>query len=170
MATRHVRVGDITAHALLSLDTSDRALADAIAEVGRADAIVFATPIYKASYSGLLKVFLDALPQFALAGKAVLPLATGGSLAHALALDYALRPVLQSMGARNIVQSYFLHESQVELCGADLSIKGDALPTLGEAIHHLRCAALADPGDELLGHPRPRRSAARAWHLETSAS
>src|SRR5256885_12419558 len=41
--------------------------------------VVVATPIYKASYSGVLKSFLDLLPQFGLAGKVVLPLATGGT-------------------------------------------------------------------------------------------
>ena len=48
-----------------------------------------ATPIYKASYSGLLKLFLDALSPDALRGKTVLPLATAGNSAHLLALDYA---------------------------------------------------------------------------------
>ncbi|GAA2254092.1 hypothetical protein GCM10010430_42290 [Kitasatospora cystarginea] len=52
------------------------------------------------AYSGLLKTLLDVLPQYALAGKTVLPLATGGSTAHVLAVDYALRPVLASMGGR----------------------------------------------------------------------
>ncbi|WP_437719533.1 NAD(P)H-dependent oxidoreductase [Sorangium sp. So ce448] len=47
--------------------------------------VVIATPIYKASYTGALKAFLDLLPQFGLAGKAALPLATGGTLAHVLA-------------------------------------------------------------------------------------
>lgn len=59
-----------------------------------------AIPIYKAAYSGLLKTFLDLLPQHAFAGKPVLPLATGGSPAHVLALDYALRPVLTALGAQ----------------------------------------------------------------------
>jgi NADPH-dependent FMN reductase len=44
--------------------------------------LIIATPIFKASYSGLLKVFLDLLPQFVLAGKAILPIATGGSVHH----------------------------------------------------------------------------------------
>ena len=56
--------------------------------------VIVATPIYKAAYSGLLKVFLDLLPAEALRGKTVLPLASGGSVAHLLALDYALKPVL----------------------------------------------------------------------------
>ncbi|GHF05778.1 hypothetical protein GCM10014715_72370 [Streptomyces spiralis] len=37
----------------------------------------------------------------------MLPLATGGSQAHVLAIDYALRPVLSSMGASHIVPGWF---------------------------------------------------------------
>lgn len=51
-------------------------------------AMVFATPIYKAAYSSVLTAFFDILPQHALAGKSVLPLATGGSAHHMLAVDY----------------------------------------------------------------------------------
>ncbi len=62
--------------------------------------MVIGTPVYKAAYSGLLKSLLDLLPQYALAGKTVLPLATGGSTAHVLAIDYALRPVLAPWALR----------------------------------------------------------------------
>lgn len=75
--------------------------------------MVVATPVYKAAYSGVLKVFLDLLPQTALKGKTVLPLATGGSPHHMLALDYALRPVLQSLGAKNILPGIYATDSQV---------------------------------------------------------
>ena len=61
--------------------------------------MVVSTPVYKAAYSGVLKVFLDLLPQFGLAGKVVLPLVTGGTASHVLAIDYALRPVLLALGA-----------------------------------------------------------------------
>jgi hypothetical protein len=75
--------------------------------------------VYKASYSGLVKVFLDLLPQAGPAGKTVLPLVTGGSLAHMLAMDYALRPVLSALGARHVVPGAFLLDSAIERLGAD---------------------------------------------------
>jgi len=81
--------------------------------VRQADAVVVATPVYKAAYSGLLKAFLDLLPQDGLAGKLVLPLATGGSQSHMLALDYALRPVLASMAARSILPSIYATSDQL---------------------------------------------------------
>lgn len=87
--------------------------------VERAQGLVIATPVYKAAYSGVLKTFLDLLPQFALAGKTVMPLATGGSLAHVLSIDYALRPVLASMGARHVVNGFFFIDKQLERVDPD---------------------------------------------------
>ncbi|MET0264291.1 MAG: NADPH-dependent FMN reductase [Duganella sp.] len=108
-----VQVRELPAHALLNAETSDLAIKRALAAVAEAEAIVIATPIYKASYTGLLKAFLDLLPQDGLAGKAVLPLATGGSQSHMLALDYALRPVLHALDARHVLTSIYATSSQL---------------------------------------------------------
>lgn len=102
-------VRTLPAAELLRAEVNHPRLADAAEQFARADAVVLATPVYKAGYSGLLKSFLDVLPQFALEGKVVLPLATGGSLAHVLALDYGLRPVLMSMKPRAVSESFFVH-------------------------------------------------------------
>lgn len=110
-AQLHVR--DLPARALLLADYDDAAIARAVRAVADADAIVVATPIYKASYTGLLKAFLDLLPQDGLAGKLVLPLATGGGHAHTLALDYALRPVLHALGARQVFTSIYANAQQL---------------------------------------------------------
>lgn len=106
-------IRDLPAQSLLHADWNNATLAQAIAAVDRADALVIATPVYKAAYSGLLKAFLDLLPQYGLRDKAVLPLATGGSPNHMLALDYALRPVLQSMGPRLVLPSVYAVDSQI---------------------------------------------------------
>jgi FMN reductase len=154
---RHIRLRDLPAEALLRADASDPQIAEAVAAVEQASGIVIATPIYKAAYSGLLKVFLDLLPQFALAGKIVLPCATGGSLAHVLALDYGLRPVLQSMGARHIVQSQFVLEPHLKIEGDSVSVDDVTGATLREAIYHFRSALGHAPPHDQLGHPRPER-------------
>lgn len=109
-----VEVRDLPAAALLALESGEPAIARALAQLRQADAVVVATPVYKAAYSGLLKAFLDLLPQDALAGKLVLPLATGGSQSHMLALDYALRPVLASMSARFILPSIYATSEQIK--------------------------------------------------------
>ncbi|MGZ3437888.1 MAG: NADPH-dependent FMN reductase [Polyangia bacterium] len=106
VATIDVRT--LPAEDLLHARAESEGLRSALASVERADGVIIATPIYKAAYTGLLKAFLDLLPQLALTGKAVLPLATGGTLAHVLAVDYGLRPVLQSLGALHVSQGLFI--------------------------------------------------------------
>ena len=81
------------------LDWSSAEVAALVDEVGKADLVVVASPTYKGTYTGLLKLFLD---RFAggtgLTGLAV-PLLLGGSPAHTLAPELTLRPVLTELGA-----------------------------------------------------------------------
>jgi len=108
-----LQIRDLSPQALLLADVGHRTISQAVDLVARARVLVVATPVYKAAYSGVLKVFLDLLPQTALKGKTVLPLATGGSPHHMLALDYALRPVLQSLGAKHILPGIYATDAQV---------------------------------------------------------
>ncbi|MEU4659720.1 NADPH-dependent FMN reductase [Streptomyces sp. NPDC023723] len=126
-------VRTLPADALLGADFGHPAIVEATALFERADGVVIGTPVYKAAYSGLLKSLLDLLPQYALAGKTVLPLATGGSTAHVLAIDYALRPVLSSMGATHIVPGWFTLDRSI-LVGEDgaLTVAPDAAGALAE--------------------------------------
>ncbi|MEW2624771.1 NADPH-dependent FMN reductase [Streptomyces sp. NPDC048106] len=101
-------VRTLSADALLGTDPAHPELTRVAELFELAEGVVIASPVYKAAYAGLLKCLLDRLPQHALAGKTVLPLATGGSTAHVLAIDYALRPVLSSMGAFHVVQGWFV--------------------------------------------------------------
>lgn len=82
-------------------------------QLADADGLIVATPVYKASFSGALKTLLDLLPERALEGKVVLPLATGGTVAHLLAVDYALKPVLNALKAQEILHGVFADDSQV---------------------------------------------------------
>ena len=72
---------------------------NALGSVSRATIIVASTPVYRATYSGLLKVFFDLLPVDGLVGKTAIPIATGGSSAHQLVIDHGLRPLFASVGA-----------------------------------------------------------------------
>ena len=108
-----LQIRNLSPQALLLADLGHPSIASAVRSVAQADVLVVATPVYKAAYSGVLKVFLDLLPQDAFKGKTVLPLATGGSPNHMLALDYALRPVLQSLGARHILSGIYATDAQV---------------------------------------------------------
>ncbi|GAA2260275.1 hypothetical protein GCM10010415_23070 [Streptomyces atrovirens] len=115
---RHLAVRDLPADALLHGDAGHPRLTATAELLAAADGVVVATPVYKASYSGLLKTFLDVLPRRGLVGKAVLPLATGHMASHGTLLHEALRPVLRSMGAAAVVPGCFLTEQAARSLGA----------------------------------------------------
>ena len=136
LAVERLRIRDLSPQALLLADVAHRSVSQAIDQVDRARAIVVGTPVYKAAYSGFLKVFLDLLPQSALKGKLVLPLATGGSPHHMLALDYALRPVLQSLGAKHILPGIYATDSQVTLSPeGSYDVHSDVAVRLDDAVN-----------------------------------
>jgi FMN reductase len=108
-----IEARELDPQALLAADCGEPGIARLLHLVAQAEVLVVATPVYKAAYSGLLKAVLDLLPQDGLAGKLVLPLATGGSQSHMLALDYALRPVLASMAPRSILPSIYATSDQL---------------------------------------------------------
>src|SRR5450830_476906 len=133
-----VLVRDLTPRALLLADVSESSIAAAAEQVAQASVVVVATPVYKAAYSGVLKVFLDLLPQTALQGKTVLPLATGGSPHHMLALDYALRPVLQSLAAKHIMSGIYATDAQVAVNDSGAyQVNAEIAQRLDEAVNTL---------------------------------
>jgi FMN reductase len=74
---------------------------------------VIATPTYKASFTGLLKLFLDVLPAGSLASTVVVPLTVSGGPAHRHLADLQLRPVLSELGAVVPVPSLLIEESEL---------------------------------------------------------
>lgn len=76
----------------------DPAVDDSVAAASAAGVLVLATPVYRATYSGALKAFLDRFPADALARTAVVLAATAASPAHFLALDTGGRAVVASLG------------------------------------------------------------------------
>lgn len=147
----HVRLRELPAEPLLAADTTHPAVAEVTNSLEAASGVVLATPTYKAAYSGLLKVFLDLLPQFGLAGKAVLPLATGGSIAHVLSLDYALRPVVHSLGPRHVVQSFFLLNEHLTVDGDTLDVHEDSAGALQDVLEQFEKALAGIPHATVLG-------------------
>lgn len=141
-------VRTLPAEALLGADFGHPAIVEATELFRQADGVVVGTPVYKAAYSGLLKSLLDLLPQYALTGKTVLPLATGGSTAHVLAIDYALRPVLSSMGAAHITQGWFVLDKEISTADdGSVTVAPGAREALGQVVDQF---ALALGGAPLL--------------------
>ncbi|NAZ75048.1 NADPH-dependent oxidoreductase [Kineococcus sp. T13] len=91
----------------------------AVEQVASADLLVVASPTYKATYTGLLKLFLD---QFAggegMRGVVAVPLMLGAGPAHALAPELLLKPVLAELGAACPAPGLYLLDAQVQAQGA----------------------------------------------------
>ena len=90
------------------LDWSDPEVDAAVGAVCGLDLVVFASPTYKASYTGMLKVFLDRFPANALDGVVAVPLMLGAGPGHALAPEVFLRPVLAELGASLPAKALYL--------------------------------------------------------------
>jgi FMN reductase len=108
-----VHVRDLPPEDLIYTRFGSPAIVEANRIVAEADAVVVASPIYKATYTGVLKTFLDLIPQKGLDGKVVLPIAIGGTIAHLLAIDHQFKPVLSALGAHHILPGAFVLDTQV---------------------------------------------------------
>jgi FMN reductase len=108
-----VNVRDLPPEDLLCTRFDSPAIVEANRIVSEADAVIVASPIYKASYTGVLKTFLDLISQKGLEGKIVLPIAIGGTITHLLAIDHAFKPVLSALGAHHILTGAFVLDTQV---------------------------------------------------------
>lgn len=83
----------------------------AIEDVKRVDVLVVASPTYKATYTGLLKAFLDRFGAGSLRGVTAVPLLVAASDRHALAVEVHLKPVLAELGLSVPGPGLFLNES-----------------------------------------------------------
>ncbi|MEZ5408313.1 MAG: NAD(P)H-dependent oxidoreductase [Acidimicrobiales bacterium] len=90
------------------------AVAELTAKVAAADVIVATSPTFKATYSGLLKAFLDNYGNDALAGCRAVPVMLGAAPQHALAPEVHLRPLLVELGASVPTRGLYVLESQVD--------------------------------------------------------
>ena len=107
-------VHELPATDLITANFASEDIQRANQQVAEAEIVVILTPIYKASFTGILKTYLDLLPQKALEGKIIVPLAVGGSFGHLLAIEYALKPVLSVLGATEILNTVYIIDQQIE--------------------------------------------------------
>jgi FMN reductase len=133
---------ELPADALLGR-VQNQAVDDAVAAASSAGVLVLATPVYRATYNGALKAFLDRFPTDALARTAVVLVATAASPTHFLALDTSGRAVVASLGGWTV-------PTVVYAIGADFTAEGpgpSVLENLSTALGQARSLAAAlDPG------------------------
>ena len=104
-------VVDLTTLGPKLLDWHDPEVTDLVAKVGAADLVIVASPTYKATYTGLLKLFLDRFATDGIRGLAV-PFMLGAGPGHALAPELTLRPVLTEIGATVPVRGLYVRDSR----------------------------------------------------------
>ncbi|GAA2118547.1 NADPH-dependent FMN reductase [Actinomadura napierensis] len=116
----------------------------ALEQVVAADVLVVASPTYKATYTGLLKVFLDRLPGGALASTVALPLLVMGDPKHSLAVEVHLRPLLVELGATVPTPGLAFLESQVPDAAGVLGAWADLVaPQVSAALAQRKAAGVA---------------------------
>ncbi|PAU63877.1 NAD(P)H-dependent FMN reductase [Pseudomonas sp. PIC25] len=164
--TSLLRVRDFSAEDLLHARFDSPAVQYLQTLIASADGLVVSTPVYKASFAGALKVLLDLLPERALAHKVVLPLASAGSQAHLLAVDYALKPVLAALKAQELLAGVFATDGQITYPdgGLPASFDEELGTRLDEATEQL-LAALARRPRPLEAHLLSERLATARWSI-----
>jgi FMN reductase len=80
-------------------DWENKAVNDVIQRIAECDLLTVSSPIYKATYTGLLKMLLDRIPMEGLAGRVAIPVMVAAAPIHVLAVEIHLRPVLIELGA-----------------------------------------------------------------------
>ncbi|GAA1920336.1 NAD(P)H-dependent oxidoreductase [Nocardioides lentus] len=110
------------------LDRGDGEVTALVDAVAGADLVVVASPTYKATYTGLLKVFLDRFAAGAIRGVSA-PVMLAGSPHHALAAELTLRPVLSEIASGPVLKGLCVLEAEHDDPRAYADWLGTARPT-----------------------------------------
>ncbi len=138
LTTSIIFVRDFPAQDLLDARYDSEAFSAAKKAIESAAGVVVATPVYKAAYSGVLKTFLDILPQYAFRGKTLLPIATGGSPGHLLAIDYAIKPLLSALAATDVLQGVYTVDAQFKTeADGRVTVHEEIIQRLNESVEQL---------------------------------
>lgn len=136
-------VVDLADHAPELFDWGSPTVTDLVDQVAGSLVVIVASPTYKATYTGLLKAFLDRFPHRGLGGVTAIPLMLGGSPAHSLATEHGLRPLLVELGATVPTQGLYVLDSQhdqPEPYDAWFATAEQLLPTLSTPAPEVRSA------------------------------
>jgi FMN reductase len=112
----------------------------ALSTVSGGGLLIVASPTFKGSYTGLLKLFVDLLPMHGLERTVAVAVMTSGWQRHRGAAEHFLRPLLTELGARVPAPGLSVLESEL----ADLSPVlqrwiGSHAPTVASVVARL-CA------------------------------
>jgi len=107
----YIAVTDLPPEDLVNARFNSPAIRKIIEQVEGAGGLIIGSPVYKASYTGVLKALLDLLPENAFLNKPVLPFMVGGSIAHLLAIEFSLKPIIHNLKGVSTQGVYFIDSS-----------------------------------------------------------
>lgn len=117
-----------------SLGFASGQLAVALDHLRKADAVITVTPTFKASYSGLFKMFWDIVDDQDVHGKPVLLAATGGTARHSLMVEHSMRPLFAYLRMHIMPTAVF---AATDDYGADLDLQPRINRAAQELAHYL---------------------------------
>ena len=141
--TRLVDLGDLVPDlGIRSRAEAPGRVEEALRLIESADLLVVGSPVYKGSFTGLLKHLIDLIDYPSLLGTPVGLLATGGSDRHALVVEHALRPLFAFFGAKTLATAVFIPDKAIHngwVDDAACSARLDQM--IAEAVHELKSVA-----------------------------
>ncbi|MGG6309363.1 NAD(P)H-dependent oxidoreductase [Paenibacillus macerans] len=105
---------DLADHATALVQWDAETIQSLQARIEASTYLVVASPTYKATYTGLLKLFMDLLPMNALTGKMAFPLMVGAGYQHHLAVELHLKPLLAELGAICPARGLYVLDAEVD--------------------------------------------------------
>ncbi|MEI3607725.1 NADPH-dependent FMN reductase [Pseudogracilibacillus sp. SE30717A] len=108
----HILVNEIPLEDLFYGKYDSETIKKIAKQIQEAKGVIIASPVYKASYPGVLKALLDILPQDIFKSKPVFPIMTGGSPNHLLAIEYTLKPLISILKGHSL-QGVYILDSQI---------------------------------------------------------
>ena len=145
---RTIELGDGGApfFAALQRDTLRGRALEIVEAIEAADVLVVGTPVYRASYTGLFKHVFDLVDQDALAGKAVVLTATGGSPMHGLVMEHQLRPLFGFFRAHTMPSAVYATETDFEQYAVASPAVRDRVARAAEEVARLLGPSTPMPG------------------------
>jgi FMN reductase len=95
----------------LRRDELPASVEEELRRIENADLLVVASPVYRASFTGLFKHLFDFVGQYALVDTPVLLAATGGSDRHALIIEHQFRPLFGFFQALTLPIGVYANDS-----------------------------------------------------------
>lgn len=141
LSVRQYGLRDFSAEALVIGKFDAPEVTAFLAAVRSAKALVFATPVYKAVYSGGLKTIIDLIAPDGLEGKALLAVATAKLDAHGATVDAAFQGLYDFFRGSRRLPTLFLLDKQLTLAGSTLTLDEAARSAI-ESAHRTLLSAV----------------------------